>query len=164
MTRRAWLSVRLVLPFIDALACGFEGEAAERGGKKAVVTGNPVRQEITKIDPPSERFAGRGGRLRLLVFGGSLGARFLNHLLPKAISLLPSDSRPEIIHQCGFKAVDEVKALYAEAGVEACGAALSLKTWRQPIRGLTLCSAAPARRVCLKSAQRALLLFLCRSL
>ena len=112
------LSVRLVLPFIDALACGFEGEAAERGGKKAVVTGNPVRQEITKIDPPSERFAGRGGRLRLLVFGGSLGARFLNHLLPKAISLLPSDSRPEIIHQCGFKAVDEVKALYAEAGVE----------------------------------------------
>ncbi len=113
------LSVRLVLPFIDALACGFEGEAAERGGKKAVVTGNPVRQKITKIDPPSERFAGRGGRLRLLVFGGSLGARFLNHLLPKAISLLPSDSRPEIIHQCGFKAVDEVKALYAEAGVEA---------------------------------------------
>ena len=41
---------------------------------------------------------------------------------------------------------------------------LSLKTWRQPIRGLTLCSAAPARRVCPKSAQRALLLFLCRSL
>ena len=113
------LSVRLVLPFVDALACGFEGEAAERGGAKAVVTGNPVREEITAVPAPSERFAGRGGRLHLLVFGGSLGARFLNHLLPKAIALLPPESRPEIIHQCGFKAVEEVKGLYAAAGVEA---------------------------------------------
>lgn len=113
------LSVRLVLPFVDALACGFDGEAAARGGAKAVVTGNPVRAEIAAVPAPEERFAGRGGRLRLLVFGGSLGARFLNHLLPKALALIPAESRPEVIHQCGFKAADEVAALYREAGVEA---------------------------------------------
>ena len=113
------LSVRLALPFADALACGFGGEAAQRGGAKARVTGNPVRAEIAALPAPETRFAGRGGRLRLLVFGGSLGARFLNHLLPKALALIPEATRPEVIHQCGFKAVDEVTALYKEAGVEA---------------------------------------------
>ena len=54
------LSVRLVLPFIDALACGFEGEAAERGGKKAVVTGNPARVRRYLDAPPPAGPAGEG--------------------------------------------------------------------------------------------------------
>ena len=58
------LSVRLALPFVDALACGFDGEAARRGGAKARVTGNPVRSEIMALPPPEARLAGRGGRLR----------------------------------------------------------------------------------------------------
>ena len=113
------LSVRMVLPFVDALACGFEGEAARRGGAKAVVTGNPVREDIVRVAAPEARFAGRGGRMRLLVFGGSLGARALNRLLPRALALIPQESRPEVIHQAGAGAVDEVRSLYREAGVQA---------------------------------------------
>ena len=45
---------------------------------KAVVTGNPVRAEIAAMPPPAERFANRSGPLRVLVVGGSLGARVLN--------------------------------------------------------------------------------------
>ena len=113
------LSVRLVLPFVDALACGFEGEAAARGGAKACVTGNPVRESIVRMPAPESRLAGRGGRMRLLVFGGSLGARVLNRLLPRALALIPAESRPEIIHQSGAGAVDEVRSLYREAGIAA---------------------------------------------
>ncbi|MCG5031258.1 undecaprenyldiphospho-muramoylpentapeptide beta-N-acetylglucosaminyltransferase [Mesosutterella sp. OilRF-GAM-744-9] len=113
------LSVRMVLPFIDVLACGFDGEAARRAGARAVVTGNPVRSEIAALPPPEERLAGRGRRLRLLVFGGSLGARFLNRLLPAALALLPPEARPEVIHQCGAGAEEEVRGLYAKAGLKA---------------------------------------------
>ncbi len=113
------LSVRMVLPVTDALACGFDGEAAERGGSKARVTGNPVRREIAEVPAPEKRFFGRSGKLRLLVFGGSLGARVLNHLVPQALSLIPEAERPEVIHQCGAKAADEVAALYEKAGVAA---------------------------------------------
>jgi len=60
------------------IAFGFPGEAAEAMGKKAVVTGNPVRAAIEALAAPAERFAGRSGTLRLLVVGGSLGARVLN--------------------------------------------------------------------------------------
>ena len=75
------------------MAFGFDGEAA-RGRRNAVVTGNPVRAEIEALPAPAERFAGRSGPLRLLVVGGSLGAKALNDSVPQALALMPAAHRP----------------------------------------------------------------------
>src|SRR6185295_18147240 len=101
------------------IAFGFPGAAAEAMGKKAVVTGNPVRAEIEALPPPAERFAGREGALRLLVVGGSLGARVLNDCVPQAIALLPVAERPAVTHQTGEAGRDAVRAAYAAAGTDA---------------------------------------------
>ena len=99
--------------------CGFDGKAAKLAGDKGVVTGNPVRKEILAIPAPEERYQGREGRLKLLIFGGSLGAQVFNQNVPSLIAALPPEKRPEVIHQCGMKAVEEVKASYAALGIEA---------------------------------------------
>jgi UDP-N-acetylglucosamine--N-acetylmuramyl-(pentapeptide) pyrophosphoryl-undecaprenol N-acetylglucosamine transferase len=79
--------------------------------------GNPVRMDIAAI-PAAER-AGRSGPLRLLVVGGSLGAKALNELVPQALALLPADKRPQVVHQSGRQHGDMLRANYAAAGVEA---------------------------------------------
>lgn len=81
--------------------------------------GNPVRAAIAALPVPAERFAKRSGRARLLVLGGSLGARALNLALPKALAQLPPQARPEVLHQCGKRGLDEARKAYAAAGVEA---------------------------------------------
>ncbi|MEO8921293.1 MAG: undecaprenyldiphospho-muramoylpentapeptide beta-N-acetylglucosaminyltransferase [Caldimonas sp.] len=101
------------------IAFGFAGASAEALGKKAVVTGNPVRAEIEAIAAPGQRFAGRSGALRLLVVGGSLGARVLNDCVPQAIALLSSVERPKVTHQTGNASRAAVADAYAKAGVQA---------------------------------------------
>ena len=96
-----------------------QGNAAGVMCDKGVVTGNPVRKEILAIPAPEERYQGREGRLKLLIFGGSLGAQVFNQNVPSLIAALPPEKRPEVIHQCGMKAVEEVKASYAALGIEA---------------------------------------------
>jgi UDP-N-acetylglucosamine--N-acetylmuramyl-(pentapeptide) pyrophosphoryl-undecaprenol N-acetylglucosamine transferase len=81
--------------------------------------GNPVRGAIAALAAPRERMAGRSGRPRLLVLGGSLGARALNLALPQALSLLAPGQRPDVLHQCGSRGIDEARAAYAKAGVDA---------------------------------------------
>jgi UDP-N-acetylglucosamine--N-acetylmuramyl-(pentapeptide) pyrophosphoryl-undecaprenol N-acetylglucosamine transferase len=112
------LSNRALLPVADRVAFGFAGDAARRV-KRAVVTGNPVRAEIEALPPPEARFAGRGGALRLLVVGGSLGAKVLNETLPQALALLAPEARPRVTHQTGAAHLDAVRALYAQAQVDA---------------------------------------------
>jgi len=82
-------------------------------------TGNPVRAAIAAIAPPEERFAGRTGAPRLLVLGGSQGARALNERLPRALARLPAGTRPEVRHQCGPRHLETARAAYAQAGVAA---------------------------------------------
>jgi len=78
-----------------------------------------VREAIAALPAPAQRMADRRGRPHLLVLGGSLGARVLNLALPQALALLDPDQRPEVLHQCGTRGLDEARAAYAEAGVEA---------------------------------------------
>ncbi|NKJ21357.1 undecaprenyldiphospho-muramoylpentapeptide beta-N-acetylglucosaminyltransferase [Dyella sp. SG609] len=81
--------------------------------------GNPVRATIAALQAPEARMAGRDGRPRLLVLGGSLGARALNLALPQALAQLPLAARPEVLHQCGNRGIDEAREAYAKAGVDA---------------------------------------------
>jgi UDP-N-acetylglucosamine--N-acetylmuramyl-(pentapeptide) pyrophosphoryl-undecaprenol N-acetylglucosamine transferase len=87
--------------------------------RRAVDSGNPVRATIAALPAPAERLGGRSGRPRLLVVGGSLGAKALNETLPPALASLPADARPHVRHQAGEKTLDIARAAYAEAGVEA---------------------------------------------
>lgn len=81
--------------------------------------GNPLRAEFMVQPGPQERFAGRSGPLKVLVVGGSLGARALNTVVPQALALIPADQRPVVIHQAGEKQIDELRANYAAVGVQA---------------------------------------------
>lgn len=112
------LSNRALLPVADRVAFGFEGEAAQKT-KNAIVTGNPVRAEIEQMPEPAQRYAGRSGPLRVLVVGGSLGAKVLNETVPQALALIPPAARPWVTHQAGAAHADAVRAAYAKAGVAA---------------------------------------------
>ncbi|MGN2254491.1 undecaprenyldiphospho-muramoylpentapeptide beta-N-acetylglucosaminyltransferase [Frateuria sp. GZRe12] len=102
----AGFAKRVMAGFVDALPNG-------------EWVGNPVRANIAALPPPADRLATRSGRSQLLVLGGSLGARALNLALPQALALIPADQRPAVRHQCGSRGVDEARAAYAQAGVEA---------------------------------------------
>nr|WP_315465582.1 undecaprenyldiphospho-muramoylpentapeptide beta-N-acetylglucosaminyltransferase [uncultured Rhodoferax sp.] len=86
---------------------------------KAEWVGNPLRAEFLNLPGPDLRFAGRSGPLKVLVVGGSLGARALNTVVPQALALIPEAQRPVVTHQAGEKQIDELRANYAAAGVEA---------------------------------------------
>ena len=81
--------------------------------------GNPLRQAFTQQGSPAERFAGRTGPLKVLVVGGSLGAKALNDAVPQALALLPESERPQVIHQSGAKQIEALRANYQAAGVQA---------------------------------------------
>ena len=111
------MSNKALLPVADRIAFGFDG-AASHGVKRAVVTGNPVRAEIEALPAPAQRFAGRSGALRVLVVGGSLGARALNEAVPQALALIDAAQRPQVTHQTGNANLDAVRADYARAQVQ----------------------------------------------
>jgi UDP-N-acetylglucosamine--N-acetylmuramyl-(pentapeptide) pyrophosphoryl-undecaprenol N-acetylglucosamine transferase len=87
--------------------------------KKAVVTGNPLRREFITIDEPVARFENRNGPLRVLIIGGSLGAKFLNETVPQAMKLIDLNNRPNITHQSGERQFLDLKNLYESLTVKA---------------------------------------------
>jgi len=90
-----------------------------RESSTATFIGNPLREAFTRIDSPKNRFANRSGLLELLVVGGSLGARGLNDLVPKALALIPLAQRPRVLHQSGLEQLDDLQANYLKANVAA---------------------------------------------
>jgi UDP-N-acetylglucosamine--N-acetylmuramyl-(pentapeptide) pyrophosphoryl-undecaprenol N-acetylglucosamine transferase len=87
--------------------------------KNAHWVGNPLRPAFMQQPDAAQRFAGRSGPLKLLVVGGSLGARALNELVPKALALISEASRPQVTHQSGAAQIEALRANYAAAGVQA---------------------------------------------
>lgn len=77
--------------------------------------GNPVREDIENLPAPAERLAGRSGPLRVLVLGGSQGARAVNRVVAEAYRGLAPENRPALRHQCGERWQDEARAAYGNA-------------------------------------------------
>lgn len=86
---------------------------------KSECVGNPVRKTIAALAGQSRLPVKHDRRLRLLVVGGSLGARALNTLVPEALALLPEEHRPDVFHQAGSALCDETRSIYQSCGIEA---------------------------------------------
>lgn len=115
----ARLATRVLCGFPDAFpACHRDATADDPGQPSADWVGNPVRAEITAINAPAERLAGRGAGLHLLVIGGSQGARALNTAVPAALARL-RELPIEVRHQCGGSRLESTCADYATAQVKA---------------------------------------------
>jgi UDP-N-acetylglucosamine--N-acetylmuramyl-(pentapeptide) pyrophosphoryl-undecaprenol N-acetylglucosamine transferase len=112
----AGMTNKVLAHLADQVLTAFPAPFGKPSGE---MVGNPVRADIAALPGPAERFAGRGGRLRLLVVGGSLGAQVLNETVPQALALLDEAERPEVVHQAGAKQIDALKANYEIAGVTA---------------------------------------------
>jgi UDP-N-acetylglucosamine--N-acetylmuramyl-(pentapeptide) pyrophosphoryl-undecaprenol N-acetylglucosamine transferase len=80
----------------------------------AEVVGNPVRTDVLALPRPAERLAGREGPVRVLVIGGSQGARVLNQTVPEAAALL--GDRITLWHQVGKGALETVQHDYQRVG------------------------------------------------
>ncbi|MCW2476105.1 MULTISPECIES: undecaprenyldiphospho-muramoylpentapeptide beta-N-acetylglucosaminyltransferase [unclassified Symbiopectobacterium] len=81
----------------------------------ADVVGNPVRTDVLALPAPDARLAGREGPIRVLVVGGSQGARVLNRTLPDVAARLGANVT--VWHQTGKGALAEVQQAYETAGV-----------------------------------------------
>lgn len=100
----------------DILALSFEDTARVPAGTKTFTVGNPVRRSITP-----QPYKEPAGVFRLLVLGGSLGARVFSDVVPAALARLPAVVRAalRLTQQCRPEDLDRVRAAYADAGIAA---------------------------------------------
>lgn len=101
----------------DLLALAYEETARVPTGAKTRWVGNPVRPALAALAgagyPPAD------GALRLLVTGGSLGARIFAELVPAAIASLPEALRARLViaQQCRVEDLERVRAAYSQTGI-----------------------------------------------
>jgi UDP-N-acetylglucosamine--N-acetylmuramyl-(pentapeptide) pyrophosphoryl-undecaprenol N-acetylglucosamine transferase len=114
---------RAVIGKASMVATSFPHVAGLRakGAVRIVHTGNPVRPAFAALRATPYAPVTDDGPLRLLVLGGSLGARVFGQVVPKAIALMPEHLRHRLIiaQQCRAEDNEATKAAYAGAGVEA---------------------------------------------
>ena len=112
---------RLLIRLGARLATGMADPAGAERAQQVVHVGNPVRQAI--VDAASAPFVapGPGETFRLLVFGGSQGARVFSDLVPAAVRLLDETARKrlEIVQQAREEDLERTRTAYGELGVAA---------------------------------------------
>lgn len=113
----AGLTNKLLAPLAVSVMTAFPNAFKE--SKKLTVTGNPVRESIIEIVEPKKRYAKRDVNvLKILVLGGSLGARKLNEVVPKAIADIGDAFQYEIKHQCGEKHINDTQQTYKQYNID----------------------------------------------
>jgi len=114
---------RMLAARVTAIATGFRSlkNADAALQDKITFTGNPVRPAVlaaaaTPYDAPEP-----GGALKLLVFGGSQGARVMSEIVPEAVERLDAAlrARLSIVQQARAEDLETVRATYARLGVTA---------------------------------------------
>ena len=112
---------RALARFADVLALGMAETQRLPGTVETVTTGNPVRPAVQALTGGLYVPPGLEGPIRLLVTGGSLGARVFSDTVPAAIGLLPGVLRARIVvtQQCRAEDIERVRAAYAGLGVPA---------------------------------------------
>jgi UDP-N-acetylglucosamine--N-acetylmuramyl-(pentapeptide) pyrophosphoryl-undecaprenol N-acetylglucosamine transferase len=113
---------RLVMDKVKLVAAAFPiARFAPRDKSKIVLTGNPLRPEVTALWGAPYRTPQSDGPFNLLVFGGSQGARAFSDIVPAAITQLPHDLklRLSVVQQCRPEDLARVREIYANAEVRA---------------------------------------------
>lgn len=113
----AGLSNKLLAKWAKRVLIAFPG--AFKAKNNVVLSGNPVRPEICNLPAPNARYAIRTGPLKLLVLGGSLGAKVLNETVPQSLAKLSKEDCFEVTHQSGETQLPALQEAYAKAGVAA---------------------------------------------
>ena len=112
----AGLTNRLLAPFADSIMVAFPGVFKESG--KLTITGNPVRDEIINMPEPETRLANRdSSSLKILVLGGSLGAKRINEVVPETLAMLNNNYQFEVKHQCGERHLSNTEAAYKKYNI-----------------------------------------------
>jgi UDP-N-acetylglucosamine--N-acetylmuramyl-(pentapeptide) pyrophosphoryl-undecaprenol N-acetylglucosamine transferase len=106
---------------VSAIAGGFLPEDESAAGARTVITGNPVRPQVLAAAATPYAPSSAGTPFRLLVFGGSQGAKFFSDAVPQAVARLSSPVRGQLMvtQQARADDAERVKAIYAELGVRA---------------------------------------------
>ncbi len=114
---------RLLAPHVRTVACAFPTlqKAPPKVAERAIVVGNPVRPPIRALAEAPYVPPEPGGAVRLLVTGGSQGARLLSELVPEAVKLLPDELRQRlsISQQTRPESMNFARRAYRDANVEA---------------------------------------------
>lgn len=105
----------------SCLALSFPGTSRVPEGVPTEVTGLPVRPALAALYASGYPAPEPGGRLRLLVLGGSLGARVFSDVVPGALAALPPALRQrlDVVQQCRAEDLARVRAAYDETGIAA---------------------------------------------
>jgi UDP-N-acetylglucosamine--N-acetylmuramyl-(pentapeptide) pyrophosphoryl-undecaprenol N-acetylglucosamine transferase len=110
---------RLLAPFVNAAAVTYQ-ESIRFFGRKAFVSGNPVRPEFFQSEGAHGREDQPPGAARVLVFGGSQGAHAINMAMVEAASRLAAVATAmAITHQAGERDLEMVRDGYRRAGLQA---------------------------------------------
>ena len=108
---------------VTAIATSFERTKFLEGklGEKAVLTGNPVRQAVIDAAARPYEAPTADGVIRLLIFGGSQGARYFSDTLPLALFALPDHirARLRVVQQAREEDIERVSEAYSEASISA---------------------------------------------
>lgn len=107
-------SNRLLAHFAKRVLAGYP---IDIGNTKSQYVGNPVRHEIASIKRP-ETHGDERETLKLLVLGGSLGAKPINEVLPEALNIIPEYERPQVWHQTGSLHIESVEKGYKRLGID----------------------------------------------
>ena len=113
---------RLVMNQVKVMAAAFPiARFAPHDRSKIVLTGNPLRPEVEALWGASYNVPQAGGPLRLLVFGGSQGARAMSEIVPAALTRLPYEikTRLSVVQQCRPEDIETVRQIYANAEIGA---------------------------------------------
>jgi UDP-N-acetylglucosamine--N-acetylmuramyl-(pentapeptide) pyrophosphoryl-undecaprenol N-acetylglucosamine transferase len=113
---------RLVMNKVKTVAAAFPiARFAPADPYKVVLTGNPLRPEVEALWGASYNVPDSSGPLRILVFGGSQGARALSEIVPAALTRLPHDlkMRLNVVQQCRPEDIDQVRQIYSNAEIRA---------------------------------------------
>jgi UDP-N-acetylglucosamine--N-acetylmuramyl-(pentapeptide) pyrophosphoryl-undecaprenol N-acetylglucosamine transferase len=111
---------RALARFADVLAMSFaRTKFADGLTLEKVVTGNPVRDRVRAVAGTPYPDISEGGPLRLVVFGGSQGAKAISDIVPAAIALVPEAVRHRlvVVQQCRGEDLDRVAEVYRKAKV-----------------------------------------------
>ncbi|MCG8507583.1 MAG: undecaprenyldiphospho-muramoylpentapeptide beta-N-acetylglucosaminyltransferase [Sphingomonadales bacterium] len=112
---------RLLAGSAYLVTTSFEQTARLPDKVRTALTGTPVRRDIRRLAGEPYPVVGTDRLLRILIVGGSQGARILGDVVPAAISLLPraAQRRLQVTQQCRPEDLDRVRKTYADAGVAA---------------------------------------------